>query len=266
MKIAACLTSKSEHYCSPPRIIVPTRRLLVPAGSGRTLLDPWSNEASQTGAKLVCDGVRIDGHTARWTDADTSIENPPYGEKIEDCIQTSHHWHVGAGMPGIWLGPARTDTRWMQGGTRSGKRVIGIHESCDAWVEIKGRLTFWRPIAIKAKDAPPPEKKGGEKYYLQKWWPTASNDNLPAGFRLIRKGLAVGPEVAGPPGKPARPQAAPFPSIVGFWADQAGRYGRREDGAEHPIDIKEFAKHFRHLGTLYVRTGDHSVAYPRRVK
>lgn len=265
MKIAACLTSASEHYCTPPQIIVPMRKLLVPPGSGRSLIDPWTNEASQIGANLVCDGVKVDGFDARWTEADTSFENPPYGGKIADCVSVSHHWHVEIGMPGIWLGPSRTDTVWMQGGYRAGKRIIGLTESLDAWVEVKGRLTFWRPIAIRKKNAPPPEKKGGEQYYLQKWWPWASNDKLPEGFRLIRKGLAVGPEIVGPPGRPAKPQAAPFPSFVGFWADCDGRYGLRDEGAEHPIDVKEFAKYFARLGTLYVRTGKHAGVYPRAV-
>lgn len=265
MKIDACLTSKSEHYCSPPKIIVPMHRVLIPAGSGRTLIDPWTNKASQVGADLICDGTKADGHEARWTEADASYENPPYGDKIAQCIETSHHWHVEIGMPGIWLGPSRTDTVWMQGGTRKGKRIVGLHESLDAWVEVKGRLTFWRPIAIKRKDAPPPEKKGGEQYYLQRWWPWAKADNLPDGFRLIGKGLAVGPEVVGEAGKPAHPQSAPFPSFVGFWADRDGRYGLREDGAEHPIDVKAFARHFARLGTLYVRTGEHRGVYPRMV-
>jgi hypothetical protein len=265
MKIAACLTSKSMHYCSPPKIITRMRSLLVPPGAGRTLIDPWTNDASQVGADLIADGIRVSGHDIRWTDADCSYENPPYGSEIEDCIETSHHWHVEVGMPGVILLPARTDTRWMQGGTKksgnSVKIVPGIHRSCDAWVEVKGRLTFWRPIPITRKVA---AESADPDYYLQKWWPWASKKKkLPAPFRLVGPGLAVGPEVSGKPGKPAIPQAAPFPSLVGFWADRVGRYGLRDEGAEHPIDVKEFARYFASLGTLYVRTGDRRGVYPR---
>ena len=111
MNIEACLSSRNVHYCTPPKIIIPSRRLLVPHGSGRTLLDPWTNDASQIGADMIADGIAADGHKIVWSDADTTIENPPYGGEIEACVQTSHHWHVEIGMPGIWLGPARTDTR-----------------------------------------------------------------------------------------------------------------------------------------------------------
>jgi len=258
VKIAACLTSKSMHYCTGPEIIIPARRLLVPAGSGRTLIDPWTNGASQVGADYIADGIDADGHKIRWTVADTSLENPPYGDEILDCIQTSHHWHVEVGMPGVWLGPSRTDTIWMQGGTKAGIRYVGIHESADAWIEVQGRLTFWCPIPIAEKDAPDPEK--GARYYLRRFFPKATDDNLPAPFRLLEPGVAVGPEL----GKNGKPQCAPFPSIVAFWADRVGRYGRREDEAEHPIDLREFSRHFGRLGTLYVRTGPNNGVYPRR--
>ena len=284
MNIHACLTSASEHYCTPGAIVVPTRRLLVPKGSGRSLIDPWSNKASQVGANRVCDGESVDGHEAVWSSCDTSYENPPYGAKIEDCVQTSHHWHVEVGMPGVWLGPARMDTKWMQGGRKPGKagaqgqRIVGLLESVDAWVLVQGRLTFLRPIGLRKRDCPDGD------YYLQKWWPWAKvdpkdpeNTQLPDGFRPVYRtkrvegvevqvqvpNLAIGPEVSGPKGKPARSQAAPFPSIIGFWADRAGRYGLREEGAAHPIDVKEFARFFGHLGILTVRTGEHRGVYQR---
>lgn len=264
MKIAACLTSKSMHYCTPPRVIVPARRVLVPKGSGRTLIDPWTNDASQVGADLVCDGEKVDGHQAKWTAADTSFENPPYGEEILACVETSHHWHVEVGMPGISLYPARTDTVWMQGGRKGKREVVGVYRSADAWVEVKGRLAFWRPISITRDGAPGVEK--GERYYMQRWWPWATDEKLPKPFRLVSPGLAVGPEVAGPSGKPATAQSAPFPSLIAFWADREGRYGLREEGAEHPIDVREFAKRFRPLGTLIVARGDHRGVYPWRSK
>lgn len=260
MKIAACLTSKTGHYCSPPEYVVPMKRTLVPPGSGRTLGDFWTNDASQIGADYIADISKgVDGHTVKWTVADTAHSNPEYGEKILAAVQTMHHWHVEIGMPGLALLPARTDTVWMQGGTKAGTRMVGIHESCDAWLEVKGRFTFWRPIPIHEADAPAPEKKTEAKYFLRRWWPKATDEDLPPGFRLVSPGLAVGPEVAGPPGKPAKPQSAPFPSLIGFWADRLGRY----DG-EQPINVREFNRHFGRMGTMYVRTGEHRGVYTRR--
>lgn len=258
----ALYTSKNSHYLTPPEVVRPMRRLLVPVGSGRSLGDFFTNHASIVGANYIADGVEADGLSCRWSIADTWFKNPPYGTEIARPIETAHYWGRECGMPGITLVPNRSDTRWMQGETWS------IHSSADAWIEVAGRLTFWLPIPLTEAEAPEPEKKVDGKYYLQRWFPDARvvvheavdewskpvvEVSLPEPFRRSPNGLIVGPEL----GKNGKPQSAPFPSLIGFWADGDGRFE-----GDHPITIREFARCFGHMGTLVVARGEHRGAYP----
>lgn len=204
--IAALMTSNTQHYCSPLDIVIPMRRIHVPHGSGRRLLDPGSNSASQVGAHLVCDGSEgRDGLAMRWSEAHCWYCNPPYDE-IDRWTATMAYWGRSVGVPGIGLIPARDDTQWCQ---------KNIFASADAWVHLIGRLTFLLPIPLERKNAGQPKKSGDEPYYLRRWFPLATDDRLPEGFVSIAPGLAVGPEL----GKNGKPQSAPFPSLVPFWAD-----------------------------------------------
>jgi hypothetical protein len=248
MKIGALLTSRNQHYCTPPVAVRPMCRTLIPPGSGRTLFDGATNSASIIPATMIADGEQADGKTCRWSDCDTFYLNPDYAT-IEEWVPRLDYWGREVGMPGIALVPARDDTVWMQGGTKGGTRIPGIFESADAWLYVKGRLTFWVPIPIQKKHAPAVDS--GERYYLQRWYKDATIDNLPEPFRKLDKRTAIGPEL----GANGRPQSAPFPSIIPFWADKVGRYGLREEGAEYPIDVREFARWFLPLGTLVVPRG-----------
>jgi hypothetical protein len=299
MNIAPLLTSVNSHYCTPPEIVVPMRRLLVPRGAGRRLLDPASNGASIVGAHMTCDGLASDGLSVRWSDADCWYSNPPYGTEIAAHVERQAYWGREIGIPGISLLPARVDTRWCT------KHIFG---TADAWLYVAGRLTFWIPVPLDIKDAPVPAK-GGEPYYLRRWFPGATDDDLPAPFRCLEPGFAVGPEL----GSNGKPQAAPFPSLVAFWADpNAAEVDPRDElevlrklvadaipysvirqdwfdaaelltankptpeqataalaritaatglQTEHPIDVREFSRRFGRLGTLTVARGPHRGVY-----
>jgi hypothetical protein len=208
MNIAALLTSKNEHYCTPPEVVRPMRRTLVPKGSGRRLMDPASNGASIVGANLHGDGITVNGLELRACGADAWFNNPPYGGQIAKWIEWQHYSGRVVGVPGISLLPARTDTAWCD----------QVFASADAWVFVRGRLTFWIPIPLARHRAAKVLDKDGnelEPYYLRRWYPTATDEDLPKPFRLLAPGLAVGPEL----GSNGKPQSAPFPSLIPFWAD-----------------------------------------------
>lgn len=208
--LTALMTSKNEHYCTPPSIVRPMRRVLVPKGSGRRLLDPATNDASIVGADLIADGVKADGLTLAWSVADCWFNNPPYGNGVTDkWTSKQSYWGGTVGVPGIALLPGRTDTEWAR----------EVFSTADAWVFIDGRLTFLIPIPLTRDEAPDRKDKNGkpiERYFLRRWFKDAAPDNLPPGFSLLKSGLIVGPEL----GENGRPQSAPFPSMVAFWADQ----------------------------------------------
>lgn len=199
-------TSRSEHYCSPPKIVAPMRRVLVPRGCVRQLLDPASNGASIVGAHLIADGEATDGLKISANVADCWYQNPPYGTGIDPWVEWSAYWGRECGVPGISLLPARVDTKWCR----------KVFESADAWLFIDGRLTFWVPIPLTDTEA---IEKGSPAYFLQRWRPHARRDDLPAPFRLLSNGLIVGPELGTKGGGEGKPQSAPFPSMVAFWAD-----------------------------------------------
>ncbi|HVI00889.1 MAG TPA: hypothetical protein VM869_19365 [Enhygromyxa sp.] len=205
--IAALLSSTNEHYCTPPEVVSRVRAVLVPDGSGRTLFDPSSNDSSIVGANMIADGIRVDGLTCAWDCCDTWYGNFPYGLKLPDFARRAAHWGRGRGVPGITLTPARSDTEWTH----------VIKSTADAWCEVRGRLTFWTPCPIRKRDAivRASKNKPPELIFLQRWWPWATEENLPKPFRLLRPGWAVGPELS----KDGKPQPAPFPSLIGFWAD-----------------------------------------------
>lgn len=224
--LRALMSSRNAHYCTPPKIAVPVRQVLVPKGSRsrvdpsrprRTLLDPSTNAAA-LGSKLlrptfIADGITVDGLSLAWNCADTWFNNPPYGIVIKDWIERQCYWGREAGVPGISLVPARTDPAWAQ----------RIFASADAWLFVDGRLTFWVPIPLELEDATPPRQRRDKDgklvddgpYYLRRWFPDASDEHLPPPFRLLEPGLAIGPEL----GRTGAPQAAPFPSLVPFWGD-----------------------------------------------
>ena len=305
MKIAACLTSITEHYCTPPVVDDRVHATLVPRGSGRTLIDAATNGAAITRPNFYCDGTDgRDGLTAAWDIADTWYNNCPYGTEIKKWVERQAHWGRTMGLPGIALLPARVDTEWCR---------EYVFKTADAWLFLDGRLAFWLPIPLERSAA------SGD-YYLKKWYPWATDDNLPSPFRSLSPGFAVGPEL----GKTGKPQSAPFPSMIAFYADQTAeemdprdeREALRElvrtagesvlherakttgeevlvldqweaeaerllgsayfntDGpldlaafariaersaaqGDHPITVREFARHFLSLGTLIVARGPH---------
>lgn len=205
MNIAALLTSKNVHYCTPPEVVRPMRRVLIPPGSGRRLMDPASNGASIVGAHLTADGDDVNGLELRASEADAWFNNPPYGVAIGAWTEWQAHAGRTLGVPGMSLLPARTDTKWCR---------ANIFGSADAILFVDGRLTFWVPIPLHRSDAAP-VADGEEPYYLRRWYPYATDDNLPAPFRSLSPGIAVGPEL----GSSGKPQGAPFPSMIPFWAD-----------------------------------------------
>lgn len=205
-------SSDNIHYCSPPAILEPMRRVLVPNGASRTLIDPGSNRFSQVGAHFTADGISADGLVMNWRlHADGFYCNPEYGRRIRFWTAKLAYWGGEVGMPGIALLPSRTDPAWMQ---------EDIYQTASAWVCTSGRLTFLLPIPLNKKDAGPPKKDTTGKdlgpYYLKRWFPEASNDALPDGFSLVESGLAVGPEL----NRSGKPQPAPFPSMIPFWEDR----------------------------------------------
>lgn len=203
--IRALLSSRNQNYCTPPEVVRPMRRLLIPKGCGRKLMDPASNGASIVGAHLTADGVAVDGLELRpsWPEH-VWYQNPPYDE-IERWTEWQAHCGRVLGVPGLSLIPARTDTKWAR------RDIFG---SADAILFLDGRLTFWVPIPLHRRDAAEPAKDK-EPYYLRRWYPDATDETLPAPFRRLSPGMAIGPEL----GENGRPQAAPFPSMIPFWAD-----------------------------------------------
>lgn len=219
MNISACLTSNKQHYCTPARIVCPMNRLLIPPGSGRTLIDPATNSAAATGATFNALGEGdVDGLTARWSVADCWFNNPPYNN-VEKWAEAQAYWGGDVGLPGMSLVKASLDTGWAQ---------TILLPSADAICLIKGRLAFHLPIPLELNDADP--VTGDEKpYFLRRWYPWATDDNLPAGYRSVSPGWAIGPELSKKP-KPSF-QFAPFPSMVCFWRD-------REHDDPMPISVE----------------------------
>jgi hypothetical protein len=205
--LRALMSSANENYCTPPDLISRIHKVLIPEGSKRTLFDPTSNGASLVDANKVADGERADGLTVAWDCCDTWYGNYPYGNKLLPFAKRGAYWGRERGLPGISLTPNRTDTEWCQ----------AIKKTADAWVETSGRFIFWTPIPIRKKDAIKRAGKDGktELFYLQRWWPTAEETSLPKPFRLIGNGWAIGPEL----GREGKPQTAPFPSLISFYAD-----------------------------------------------
>jgi hypothetical protein len=256
----ALLSSKFGSYLTPPDFMRRVHRFLhkkqaleydlagevyVPKGPP-PFLDPYSNDASLTGARHTCDITRgVNGNEVNWGDekyrrpyakAGFTFCNPEYGEPIAAALAKMHHeGHVLRSSEIIALLPARPDPAWCQD---------DVFASADAWVWVRGRFTFWLAIPIddprsaaerRAEEA---ETAGGKKAkikpvpFLRRWYPKASNPNLPDPWRLLEPGIAVGPEV----GSNGKPCGAPFPSLVPYWGD----------------DVRGFARHFRSLGTLVI--------------
>lgn len=212
--IAALLTSNTAHYCTPPEVIVPMKRLLVPAGSGRRFGDFATNDAGRVLIQphAYADGIVANGLEVDRRGVDAWFENPPYGDEIESFAANQAYWGRTVGVPGLSLLPARDDTRWCQ---------THIFATADAWVHVRGRFTFWLLIPLDRKDAATPKKrKDGSKrepYYLRRFYPRATDDHLPDPFVHVCPGWAIGPEL----GDNGLPQSAPFPSLIPFWADPA---------------------------------------------
>lgn len=252
MNLAALMTSKNGHYITPPQIIGPLHRMLrikhehechavgaKPLTGVVPFFDPYSNDASQTGAKWSCDITKgQDGNAADWSarkrphaDKAFVFKNPEYGQAIALAMATTHRF--GRELESceiISLLPNRPDTQWCQ------RYVFG---SADAWIHIEGRLTFWKMIPIDDprpwKDRKSPKDPKDQPYFLRRWFTDASDESLPKPFRLLAPGFAIGPEL----GSNGQPQAAPFPSLLPYWGD----------------DIGLFAKCFGSLGTLTIARG-----------
>lgn len=295
--LSALFTSRNENYCTPPEVVRPMRRVLVPKGSGRRMIDPGDNGGSIVGAHLSADGIDADGLSVDWGVADCWYNNPEYGTRISLWTERQAYYGREVGVPGISLLPARVDTRWCR---------EHIFSTADAWVYVDGRLTFWVPIPLDPVAGV--EATDGGPYCLRRWHPDATADDLPRPFRRLRSGLIVGPEL----GKTGLPQSAPFPSLIAFWADTNAHEpdakdelaALRElvrrgspvdpseaaawtaaaerlratpddlplrldvlerldafDAAEHPIDVRTFAAHFLRLGTLTVARGRYRGVY-----
>ena len=230
-------SSEIMSYISPPNIVGPMRRFAVPRGSGRTLIDPATGKHSITRPDFMCDGVTSDGLTSRWSVGDVFYNNPPYGRSLPAWIDRQCHW--GQTMPGLALIPARPDTKWAQ-------QLFG---SADAWLSVDGRVVFWLPIPIDERDAVAPTKAKGAakqkgKYYLRRWHPDATDATLPAPFRLLESGLAVGPELS----EAGHPSGSPFPSLIPFWADKSAR-------EQDPADEREALRELVRTAVLRVSVG-----------
>ena len=257
MNLAALMTSNHGHYCTPPAFIGRVHRMLrekhereclaagvepLPAGKVVPFTDPFTNGASLVGAAWTCDISKgQDGNAFDWGARKRPhaamafvFENPEYGNALEQALATTHRYgRELATCEIVALLPNRPDTQWCQ------RHVFG---SADAWVDVEGRLTFWRAIPIEDprpwKDRKPTKDAAGKDstpMFLHRWYPEATDDALPAPFRLLESGVAVGPEL----GITGKPQSAPFPSLVPYWGE----------------DVVGFARHFGSLGTLTIARG-----------
>lgn len=260
----ALLTSRFGSYLTPPDFMGRVHRMLhrkqvleyeragevyVPAGPP-TFLDPYSNACSLTGARHTCDITQgVDGNAVHWGDpryrrqhgaAGFTFCNPEYGDAIAAAMAKMHHeGRVLRSSEIVALLPARPDTVWCQD---------HVFASADAWVWVRGRITFWLAIPIadprtraerraeldetKAMAAIGKKPKVKPVPFLRRWYPDASDACLPDPWRLLEPGVAVGPEV----GSNGKPCGAPFPSLVPYWGD----------------DLRGFARSFASLGTLVV--------------
>jgi len=318
MKIQACLSSNNEHYLTPTEITRPMRRLLVPKGSGRTLIDLATNAAAINAglvrADFTCDGTPDggDGLTVDASVADCWFSNHPYGTKIKAFTRRAHELGRGRGMPGISVTPFR-------GSSWAHEYIFG---SADAWLIADKRFVFWRPIPIRQLpeseflDLPEGKREAARERYLRAWFYAADEEELPPPFRCIGENWAVGPELkslASCHEDDVTPwQGAPFDTMIAFWADPRdyggpvlpvalgqsfldqtadGRWvlsdlGDEQDErevserfahswikefgtpprkpADHPITVREFVRHFGHLGTIVVARGPYAGVYRKR--
>jgi hypothetical protein len=263
--LAALMTSNNGHYCTPPSIVGRVHRMLrekhirecqiagvkpLPKGKVVPFTDPFTNDASLVQATWTCDITKgQDGNAFDWgarkrdhADKAFVYENPEYGNALEQAMATTHRF--GRELETceiVALLPNRPDTQWCQ------RHVKG---SADAWIDVEGRLTFWRAIPI-ADPRPPKEQrptfdKAGKEttpMFLRRWYPDASDTNLPTfksgdneeKCRLLAPGIAMAPEL----GANGKPQSAPFPSLMPYWGE----------------DVVLFAKCFGSLGTLTIARG-----------
>lgn len=120
------LTSKSEHWCTPPEFLVLVRDI------DDIGLDPCSNVFSIVGAKKAFTLPKHDGLAESWQGEGLVFVNPPYGRALK-------HWVIKAvdeaskGAEIIMLTPARPDTKWFH---------EWILPTADALCFVKGRLKF----------------------------------------------------------------------------------------------------------------------------
>lgn len=123
------LSSKSEHWCTPPEFLAKVRSL------NTIHLDPCSNIFSTVGAKNTIT-LPQDGLTVPWSCDPVQdglvYVNPPYGRALPRWVAKA----AAEGLEGteiLMLTPARTDTRWFH---------AGILDTADAICFLKGRLKF----------------------------------------------------------------------------------------------------------------------------
>ncbi len=130
------LTSKSEHWCTPPEILNLVNQVDTIG------LDPCTNLYSIVGAQLAYD-ESVDGLMTTWQNKGLVYVNPPYGKKLIDWTKKIAAESL-LGTEIIALTPARTDTKWFH------NYILPYATSILFW---KGRVRFIDGTTGKIKDA-----------------------------------------------------------------------------------------------------------------
>jgi site-specific DNA-methyltransferase (adenine-specific) len=136
------MSSKSEYWCTPEKVLAPVRSL----AGGQIALDPCANGYSTVGAVEEWSPPEHDGLSEDWTKAAQGglvFVNPPYGRK------TSLEWtrkiikEAAKGCNIVALLPARTDTKWFHA-------LYALRNGSPIACFIKGRLRFIEGLTGKA--------------------------------------------------------------------------------------------------------------------
>lgn len=126
MKIAAMVSSASNHWCSPPDFLDVVRRFDAIG------LDPCSNYASVVDADVEWSlESGFDGLVLPWTAHGLVYVNPPYSRFLAPWIRKVCD-EADAGAEIVTLTPSRTGSSWCQ----------TLLRRSDAHCFLKGRLRF----------------------------------------------------------------------------------------------------------------------------
>jgi DNA N-6-adenine-methyltransferase (Dam) len=131
--MATMTSSVNEHWNTGPEILNPIRIRF-----GNIALDPCSNPSSIVGAQVAYDGVHVDGLKASWQCGGLVFANTPYGKVIRSwskkiAAEAAAAKKLDMGTEIIFLGPARTDTKFFQ---------EDVCPNADKVLLWKGRLKF----------------------------------------------------------------------------------------------------------------------------